>query len=216
MGVTSLPNFPSKVTMSSGRDGCDEDRCRKAISDTVPCLGTAATCCKYSQVVAGATASNKKDAFLHTISMESGVECIEWMVDAKRLSSSDRQIVSPCFQLSADGLKQLKLKFILHACSLKTGRGKASFGHSGGRGSLSLKSDEVNFEGHELGSVIYRVPVGDSHTEWQSHDFIKTPLLRCAEEWNLRKAVDKSTEHAKVRLEIKTQRTIDCLFRSGK
>jgi len=179
------------------------------VTGIVPPLVAAAGGLKCKQVVTGGKAFSKKDAFMHTSDLKSDVGCIEWMVDARRFSSSDRQIVSPFFQLGVEAEKQLQLKFILHACGSKGGRGKASFRYSGGRGSLALKSDEVNPQGNERGSVTFRISVGDSYTEWLSHDFMKTPLLRCGEEWNFRMAVDKTTEHAKVRLEVKTHSIID-------
>lgn len=206
--TTYLSNFPNNANVLSGRCGCDEGRRPKGkITGIVPPL-VAAGGLKCKQVVPGAMAFSKKDAFLHTTDLKSDVGCIEWIVDAKRFSSSDRQIVSPFFQLDVEAEKQLQLKFILHACGSKVGRGKASFRYSGGRGSLALKSDEVNLEGNERGSVTFRISVGDSYTEWLSHDFMKTPLLRCGEEWNFRMAVDKTT-HAKVRLEVKTHSSID-------
>jgi len=202
--ANSPVNHPS-VTVLSGRCGCDEGRRPKAkVTGIVPPLDSAAGGLKCKQVVPGGMVFNKKDAFLHTTDLRSDVGCIVWMVDAKRFSSSDRQIVSPFFQVGFEAEKQLQLKFILHACGSKVGRGKASFRYSGGRGSLALKSDEANPEGNERGSVTFRISVGDSYTEWLSHDFLKTPLLRCGEEWNFRMAVDKTTEHTKVRLEVKT------------
>lgn len=139
-----------------------------------------------------------------TIAPESGVACVEWMVDAKKLLSTDRQVISPVFDL-----KGLRLKFILHARGSKTGQRHASMRNSGGIGSLSLKSDEVNLEDHELRYITYRVSVGSICGAWSSHDFVHTPILRCPGEWNFKKAVDKTTKYLKIQLEITSQTTFD-------
>lgn len=141
--------------------------------------------------------SGKQGVLQCTIAPEGGLACVEWMVGAKKLVSTDRQLISPVFEF-----KRLRLKFILHARGSTTGQKSASLRNSGGIGSLSLKSDEINIEDHALGCITYRVAVGNSCDEWSSHDFMKTPFLRCKREWNFRKAVDKTTKHTKVRLEI--------------
>lgn len=127
----------------------------------------------------------------------------------KKLSSTDRQLISPIFEVRTEVSRRLLLKFILHARGSKDGQRNSSLRHAGGIGSLSLKSDGANFEDSEHGCMTYRISVGNNYGEWLSHDFTKTPLLRCKGEWNFKKAVDTTTKLAKVRLEIATHNMRD-------
>lgn len=109
---------------------------------------------------------------------------------------------SPAFTLGGEISKELELKFILQARGFKIGQRNSCFKHAGGIGNLSLKSDGASWEGSASGVVAYRISVGNSSTGWLVHDFMKIPLLRCGQEWNFHKAVDKTTKHVNVRLEI--------------
>lgn len=149
------------------------------------------------QSLTAAKAFSKRDILL-CIS-DTGVACVEWMVDAKRILSTDRQIVSSVFEVGGDASKPLRLKFILHARGSRTGQRNASLRNARGRGSVSVKNDEAN---DEFGSMMYRISVGNSCSEWLPHDFMKTSLLRCEREWDFHEAVDKTTKQAKVRLDI--------------
>jgi len=117
--------------------------------------------------------SSKKGPLQFTIAPESGVACVEWMVDARRLLSTDRQLISPVFEL-----EPLRLKFILHARGSKIDQRNPSYMNAGGIGRLLLKSDEVNSEEYELGCMTYRVSVGSICGEWSFHNFVETPVLR--------------------------------------
>lgn len=208
--LTTSLNSSDNVHALSGRSCSDENGGHKASAIGVHSTDTFAGCSKREQVVTAGASSNQKDALRCTTAHESGVGCVEWSVDAKRLSSTDRQLVSPAFELGSEASKRLQLKLILHPCRSKTGRGNASLRHAGGIGSLSLKSDEANFQGSEPRRVTYRILVGDIWTKWWSHDFMKAALLRCEGEWNFIKAVDKDTKQAKVRLEITTDDLCEC------
>merc|ERR1712217_718280 len=71
-----------------------------------------------------------------------------WTIDAKKLRSNDRSVVSRPFTLAlgGPGSEGVTCKMMLYAKTLKQGKAGQSFKLSGGQGSLQLKR-EHDFSG---------------------------------------------------------------------
>jgi len=83
-------NSSDNVHALNGRSGSDESGCPTASAIGVPSTFAAAGCSKRDQGVTAGASSNQKDALRCTTAPESGVRCVEWRVDAYRLSGTDR------------------------------------------------------------------------------------------------------------------------------
>lgn len=125
-----------------------------------------------------------------TICPITGAHTIEWSVEARKLKSSDRQIVSPAFELAG---KPIPFKLMVFPVSSTEFSGGSSFRNAGGRGFIQLKCDgastelaqfplEVNFFIHSPQRS--RGPV--------RNDFFQKPMCGLPQNvssWNLKEAV---------------------------
>jgi len=119
-----------------------------------------------------------------------GTHTIQWSVEARKLKSSDRQIVSPAFELAG---KPIPFKIMLFPASSTEFSGGSSFRNAGGKGFIQLKCDgtsadmaefplEVNFFIHS--PTRCRGPV--------RNDFFQKPMCGLPQNvssWNLKEAV---------------------------
>lgn len=143
-------------------------------------------------------------------SAASGVYRVRWTVDARKLSSSDREHVSPPFDLSCGG--PCEFKMIIKPKVVSEEKGGASFKKAKGRGYIQLRClSDVKREQRPV--VTFRLAVGSSNTPFRNkpprgpvqNDFAERPtcgLPEAKQMWDFRQAVDKETQTFVVCLEI--------------
>jgi len=114
--------------------------------------------------------------------------CVSWPVASQRLQSSDKQIISPAFEVF-----EAIFKLMLKPKELGSGKGKSGFRKARGRGYVELKC--------EVGSAVrlpemqFSLAIDGTCRGPFTHDFTHVPvacLPRECDEWNFADYVDTS------------------------
>jgi len=146
-----------------------------------------------------------------TFSTASTLERIRWTVDARKLKSTDREAVSPMFELSFCS-KIVNFKILIRPKVISSVRGGASFKKAKGKGSVELRClDEVAAFMNPV--VTFRISVGSGTDPARQepprgpikHDFTKKAICGLPpgqEEWDFSKAIDEATQTFVVCLEV--------------
>jgi len=139
---------------------------------------------------------------------EAGVQRNFWTVDARKLTSNDKQAKSPEFNISS-GDGNVKLRMMIFPTVVSEGKGGGSFRKAKGRGKLELKC-ESDTRKLEYGRVKFRLYIGSGHS-WQlprgpvEADFVTKGswgLPQGEEEWNFTEVVEKISQTFEVCLEV--------------
>lgn len=128
-----------------------------------------------------------------------------WTIDAKKLRSNDRSVVSRPFTLAigGPGSEEVTCKMMLYARTLKQGKAGQSFKLSGGQGSLQLKC-EHDLSGFMHSRVSLRFSVGSGQESKLVHHNFSQSAACASQDWDFSKAVDKSTQTLNVSVEVVT------------
>lgn len=140
---------------------------------------------------------------------ESQSEFIRWTFDARRLKSTDREAVSPQFNVSCGGGIDCQFKMVLKPKAIDTGRGGACFKKSRGKGYIILRcTSEV--EAAVKPTLTFRLCIKSNRRE----EGFRGPVINnfgekamCGlpegqDEWDFNKVVDKETNSFVVVLEL--------------
>jgi len=112
---------------------------------------------------------------------------IHWSVDAKKLSSKDKQIISPSFQISPHA----SVKIMIKPKSVGDRKGQASFHKAKGFGSLEVKFVE---DSSVAPTIRFCVSVGGEASYGPvEHDFGSSGVCILPKEWDFRSAVDSES-----------------------
>merc|ERR1740139_242366 len=91
------------------------------------------------------------------LSVNTSVFRVTWTVDARKLKSTDREAVSPPFELSFT--REVQFKMVIRPKAVNEQRGGASFKKAKGKGSVWLRClDEVDRDMNPV--VTFRIAVG--------------------------------------------------------
>lgn len=124
---------------------------------------------------------------------------IQWVVDARKLSSKDTVIVSPSFELPFVSSTSFRIMLRPEQVSLQASG--LSFQKSRGVGTVQLKC--VSEFPEEVGPLELRWMVGQGPLgEQQVHDFSQCGVCSVPQVWNFRDAVDATTRSFIVWLEV--------------
>eukprot|EP00747_Dinoflagellata_sp_TGD_P072269 gnl/TRDRNA2_/TRDRNA2_157408_c4_seq5.p1 gnl/TRDRNA2_/TRDRNA2_157408_c4~~gnl/TRDRNA2_/TRDRNA2_157408_c4_seq5.p1 ORF type:complete len:274 (-),score=42.22 gnl/TRDRNA2_/TRDRNA2_157408_c4_seq5:136-876(-) len=156
----------------------------------------------------GESAPEKTVGLTRSVSNASSIYRVRWTVDARKLRSTDREAVSPPFELS---LSPVQFKMVMRPKASSDGKGGSSFKKSGGRGTLELRCLSKVDTGSGL-TVKFRVAIGSgSDLSTQEafrgpvrHDFAEKPICGLPEgqeEWDFARAVDQETQTFTICLE---------------
>lgn len=157
------------------------------------------------------TADNKRAQVLQrAFSVASNVYRIRWTVDARKLKSTDKEAVSPQFDLTFSG-GVVPFKMIMRPRAVAQERGGASFKRSRGRGNIQLRCMAESDDGTKP-VVTFRLGVGSDKAAKQlkprgpvRHDFSEKNICGLPagqDDWDFGKAVDDKTQTFVVCLEI--------------
>lgn len=120
---------------------------------------------------------------------------IHWPVDARKLGSKDKQIISPSFQISPHA----SVKIMIKPKSVGDRKGQASFHKAKGIGSLEVKSVE---ESTVAPTIRFCVSVGGQASYGPvKHDFGNGVCI-LPTEWDFRSAVDSESSSFLVSLQV--------------
>jgi len=123
-----------------------------------------------------------------------------WVVDARKLSSSDKVIVSPRFEFASSS-GPAGFRVIMYPKDISHRTGRESFKRSRGFGSITVKSESSLF-----GDVSIDVTVGQRGCrEPVLHNFSQEPVSQIPDVWNFRKEVDEATQTVEIHVSIKSQ-----------
>lgn len=142
-----------------------------------------------------------------------GVFRIWWIVDARKLKSSDREAVSPPFQLILPrALRPVQFKMILRPSSMHVARGGSSFKKARGRGSIQVRClEQLELEDTPDQGITLSLAVGSLKTKgaptWGplQHKFSERTTLgpeHTLREWDFAQQVDRQSQTFDVCLEI--------------
>lgn len=154
---------------------------------------------------------HRPEVLKRAFSVSSNMFRIRWTICAWTLKKSDREAVSPAFDLNfSDGVMQFKM--VLRSKAASRHKGGASFKKGKGRGRIELRC--VTDVDPSLPHVVnFQIAVGSSvdSTRQQEcrgpvrHDFSQRPVCGLPpgqDEWDFRKSVDEATQTFVVCLEI--------------
>eukprot|EP00435_Cladocopium_sp_Y103_P020502 s853_g5.t1 len=134
---------------------------------------------------------------LECISLPNGKEFVRWKVDARKLESQEKQILSPEFELQLPGLGSKPFRIMILAKETK-GKGGRGFIKAGGKGRLFVKCETSSLT--QARPISFRVSVGPNVVESKGplrHLFTDQPccpLQESNEDWDLQPAVDKASK----------------------
>mmetsp|Transcript_28630 Transcript_28630/g.62291 ORF Transcript_28630/g.62291 Transcript_28630/m.62291 type:complete len:493 (+) Transcript_28630:156-1634(+) len=154
--------------------------------------------------------SRRPQVLQSAFSVASCIYRVRWTVDARKLVSTDREHVSPAFDLSFAG--PVKFKMLMRPKVMSDEKGGQSFKKARGRGKVLLRCVEDLDSNAAKPVVTFRIAVGNPHKQAiprgpVRHDFSEKPICGLPEEiqqWDFTKAVDKSTHTFVVCLEVLT------------
>ncbi|CAE7775002.1 PUS7 [Symbiodinium pilosum] len=157
--------------------------------------------------VVPAAAAPRAPVLQRAFSVNSRIFRIHWTVDARVLKTSDREKVSPPFEVSMDGI-EIQFKLCLRPLLTSESRGGASFRKAKGKGTVDLRClNEI--EKKNSCAMTFRVAIGkgsESHkvSRTMKHDFSEKPIcqLEGEEEWDFKTVVDEDTQTFVVVLEV--------------
>jgi len=141
-------------------------------------------------------------------SVNSSIFRIHWTVDARVLKSSDREKVSPPFEVSMGG-QEIQFKMCLRPLVTSESRGGSSFRKAKGKGTVDLRC--LNELDPKIScTMAFRVAVGkgsESHkvSPTVRHDFSQKaicPLPETDEEWDFKTVVDEDSQTFVLVLEV--------------
>jgi len=156
-------------------------------------------------------AAPRAPVLTRVFSVASYMERVRWTVDARKLKSTDREAVSPSFDLSFSGVN-VQFKMVIRPKVMSDSRGGASFKKAKGRGSVELRClSEVEPAVNPI--VTFRLAIGSGADPEKRepprgpvrHDFTQRAICGLPEgqaEWDFSKAVDEDTLTFVVCLEI--------------
>jgi len=136
-------------------------------------------------------------------------ERIRWTVDARKLKSSDREAVSPTFEVSCGGM--LKFKMVLKPKVMDSQKGGACFKKSRNKGYVELRCvTELESETHVKPILTFRLQVGSAKRSEAfrgplRHNFAERAICGLPEgqdEWDFGKVVDHSNNTFGIVLEL--------------
>jgi len=130
---------------------------------------------------------------------------ITWVVDAKRLQTKDRMLVSPAFELPMG--RPIPFRLMVQPKDVSHGKGGESFAKARGFGSIQLKCEEAFME-HVAGPTVlaFRLAVGTA--TWRGpvrHDFAAASAMGLPvgrHIWNFRTAVDSVSQTVTILLDV--------------
>merc|ERR1740117_1730235 len=95
-------------------------------------------------------------------SMASQRERIRWTVDSRKLKSSDREAVSPTFEVSCGGV--INFKMVLKPKAMDSNKGGACFKKSRNKGSVELRcvTDLDSMDSAVKPTITFRLQVGSA------------------------------------------------------
>jgi len=126
-----------------------------------------------------------------------------WRINAKKLRTNDRSVVSRPFTLAVGGpgSEGDTSKLMLYARVLKKGKSGQSFKLSGGQGSLQLKC-ENELGGPLDGKASLRFSLAGSQESRLVHHNFSQSAACASPDWDFGGAVDKSTQTLVVSVEV--------------
>ncbi|OLP93059.1 Pseudouridylate synthase 7-like [Symbiodinium microadriaticum] len=154
-----------------------------------------------------APAAPRAPVLQRAFSVNSRIFRIHWTVDARVLKSSDREKVSPPFEVSMDG-QEIQFKLCLRPSLTSESRGGASFRKAKGKGSVDMRClSEIS----RTCVMTFRVAIGkgsESHkvSRTMKHDFSQKPIcqLEGDDEWDFKTVTDEESQTFVVVLEVIT------------
>lgn len=152
-----------------------------------------------------APAAPRAPVLQRAFSVNSRIFRIHWTVDARVLKSSDREKVSPPFEVSMDG-QEIQFKLCLRPSLTSESRGGASFRKAKGKGSVDMRClSEIS----RTCVMTFRVAIGkgsESHkvSRTMKHDFSQKPIcqLEGDDEWDFKTVTDEESQTFVVVLEV--------------
>ncbi|CAE7795136.1 PUS7 [Symbiodinium sp. CCMP2456] len=152
-----------------------------------------------------APAAPRAPVLQRAFSVNSRIFRIHWTVDARVLKSSDREKVSPPFEVSMDG-QEIQFKLCLRPSLTSESRGGASFRKAKGKGSVDMRClSEIS----RSCVMTFRVAIGkgsESHkvSRTMKHDFSQKPIcqLEGDDEWDFKTVTDEESQTFVVVLEV--------------
>ncbi|CAJ1407867.1 unnamed protein product [Effrenium voratum] len=143
---------------------------------------------------------------LERVLLPNGKELIRWKVDARKLESQEKQMLSPEFELNLPGLTPKPFRIMILAKETK-GKGGRGFVKAGGRGRLFIKCETSSLP-PSMRQIAFRVTVPGAAAESKGpwwHQFTEQPvcpLQGSKEDWDLQSKVDKVTRRFEVMVEV--------------
>jgi hypothetical protein len=141
--------------------------------------------------------------------LSTGAYHVSWTIDARRLKSSDREAVSPSFDLSFG--QSVPFRIVLHPRCQHDGKGGCCFKKSGGKGRVDLRC-LASVQGLPSPEVTFRISVGVPGTRGfqrprdpVTHNFADRPLGGLPEGkdvWDFSRATQKPAKTFQVTIEI--------------
>jgi len=136
----------------------------------------------------------------------SGKEVVRWTVDARKLESQDKQILSPQFDLNSKEGTITPFRLMILAKETR-GKGCRGFLKAKGRGRLFMKCESSSVS--EMAPVAFRVTVGpgtaaEKSKVLEAHQFADhscCPFQEGKEDWDLLPTADMS-KHFEIMVEI--------------
>lgn len=123
---------------------------------------------------------------------------VHWTVDARLLTSSDREKASDSFDV-AFGIRVVKFRMFLRASKVKDQRGGSCFRKAKGKGEVVLTC--VDERSPPPGDLIYNISVG-SAASCMRHDFSEKKAASYHEQFSFKDAEDKASQTFTVHLEL--------------
>lgn len=123
---------------------------------------------------------------------------VHWTVDARLLTSSDREKASDSFDVSF-GIRTVKFRMFLRASKVKDQRGGSCFRKAKGRGEVVLTL--VDEKSPPPGELIFSISVGSTASHMR-HDFSEKKSASYHEEFSFRDAEDKASQTFNVHLQL--------------
>ncbi|CAK8995822.1 Tyr recombinase domain-containing protein [Durusdinium trenchii] len=122
-------------------------------------------------VLLGRTAQAESAAPLECLRLPNGKEMVRWKVDARKLDSQEKQILSPEFELQLPGLGLKPFRIMILAKETK-GKGGRGFVKAGGKGRLFVKCETSSLA--QARAMAFRVSVGPATVESKGRAGVRT------------------------------------------
>lgn len=132
-----------------------------------------------------------------------GKEQIHWKVDARKLESQEKQILSPEFELTLPGVGPTPFRLMILAKETR-GKGCRGFLKAKGRGRLFLKCGRSSLPESDTALALC-VTIGRESKVLKAHHFAEhscCPLQEGKEDWDLLSVVDQVSRHFEVDVEV--------------